>query len=182
MGDIGMFEPVEISIVPMAVEHLGGVADLERRCQAAPWSEELFRADLDHPDEAIWRVAVDGAGAVIGFGGLYCCAPEGHVHNLATDPGLRRRGLASGLLAAVIRDGLTRGVRHVTLEVRAGNVAAKELYRRFGFLPGGVRPRYYQPEGEDALILWAHDVDTEAYGRRLDELAPQTAQPEWVRR
>ena len=44
-------------------------------------------------------------------------------------------------------------VRH-TLEVRAGNVAAQALYRKFGFEEAGVRKGYYQDNGEDAIIMW----------------------------
>jgi ribosomal-protein-alanine N-acetyltransferase len=60
----------------------------------------------------------------------------------------------------------------MTLEVRTSNTAAQKLYQGFGFAPAGVRRRYYSDNGEDALIMWAHDVNTPAYGERLDELAP----------
>jgi len=54
--------------------------------------------------------------------------------------------------------------------VRMGNAGAQELYRRFGFVPAGVRKGYYAETGEDALVMWAHDVDGPAYGERLREI------------
>ena len=55
----------------------------------------------------------------------------------------------------------------------ANNEPAQTLYRRFGFAPVGVRKNYYPITGQDALVMWAYDVDTEEYARRLDELAPE---------
>jgi ribosomal-protein-alanine N-acetyltransferase len=56
----------------------------------------------------------------------------------------------------------------MTLEVRVSNAAAIAMYRRFGFAPSGVRPDYYADDGEDALIMWAHDVDEPAFLTRVD--------------
>lgn len=58
----------------------------------------------------------------------------------------------------------------MTLEVRASNEVAQALYRRFGFVPVGVRARYYE-NTEDAIIMWAHGVATDEYAQRLALLA-----------
>ena len=58
----------------------------------------------------------------------------------------------------------------VTLEVRASNEPAQTLYRRFGFAPEGVRPRYYRSPTEDALILWVRGIDRPAYEHRLERV------------
>jgi ribosomal-protein-alanine N-acetyltransferase len=55
------------------------------------------------------------------------------------------------------------------LEVRASNEAAQQLYRKFGFLPAGVRARYYEGT-EDAIVMWCHDIQSPEYLRRLEEL------------
>ena len=62
------------------------------------------------------------------------------------------------------------GVVDATLEVRVSNDAAQAMYRRFGFAPEGVRPRYYRSPTEDALILWARGIDRAAYRRRLGSI------------
>ena len=78
-----------------------------------------------------------------------------HLMNIAVDPSLRRRGIASALLSALLEridDG--SGSAQLTLEVRPTNRSAIALYERFGFRSAGTRPRYYQDNGEDALIMW----------------------------
>ena len=47
------------------------------------------------------------------------------------------------------------------------NTGAQELYRRFGFEPVGVRKNYYQEVNEDALVMWAHEVDQPEYAELL---------------
>ena len=73
------------------------------------------------------------------------------------------------LLSDLARRALERQAHHLTLEVRADNQPALALYTRFGFAPVGVRPHYY-PGGEDALIMWARDIDTDDYQGRLDAI------------
>ena len=93
---------------------------------------------------------------------------EGHVTNIAVHPDRHRHGIGIRLMVVAMQEAIARGVRAMTLEVRMSNVAAQEMYRRFGFVPGGVRRNYYAEVGEDALIMWAHDVDSAEYARRLD--------------
>ena len=67
----------------------------------------------------------------------------------------------------LVRRAIGRGSDSITLEVRASNKAALALYRRFGFAPSGVRKDYYKDPTEDALVLWAHEIDSPAYAERL---------------
>ena len=70
-------------------------------------------------------------------------------------------------IARTARDG---GTRNLTLEVRVSNKPAQALYYRFGFHPAGVRKNYYVETNEDALVMWAKDIDSGAYARRLATL------------
>lgn len=81
---------------------------------------------------------------------------EGHVVDLAVMPSSRRHGVGRRLLLSLVAELRIRGARAITLEVRAGNLAALSLYRGAGFAVEGRRPRYY-PDGEDALLLWQRD-------------------------
>jgi [ribosomal protein S18]-alanine N-acetyltransferase len=98
---------------------------------------------------------------------------EAHITTVATAPAYQRSGVATALILDGIHALRGTGVKHVSLEVAAGNEPAQALYRRFGFAPVGVRPNYYPRTGEDALVMWVYDVDSEAYGSRLEELARQ---------
>ena len=79
---------------------------------------------------------------------------ELHINTLAVAPEFRRRGYATALLQAVMREAETEGAVKATLEVRASNAAALALYERLGFRISARRPGYYTNPQEDALILW----------------------------
>ncbi|MFF1878244.1 ribosomal protein S18-alanine N-acetyltransferase [Leifsonia sp. NPDC058230] len=80
-------------------------------------------------------------------------AIEGDIQTIAVAPAARRNGLGRTLMLALIGEARKRGAREVFLEVRADNPGAQTLYRQLGFEEIGVRPRYYQPDGVDALVM-----------------------------
>ena len=138
-------------IVPMAEAHVAAVAALERSCFSAPWSEQSVREELSNP-LSLWLVAlVDGQ--VAGYVGSQTVLDEADMMNLAVDPACRRQGIARALVEALTAALAERGVRSLTLEVRASNEGAIALYRTLGFAQVGRRPNYYTKPREDALIL-----------------------------
>ena len=78
--------------------------------------------------------------------------------------------LARLLALNLEREAVARGARHLTLEVRMSNEPAQAMYRRFGFHPAGVRKNYYVETNEDALVMWADDIDTDEYAERLSTI------------
>lgn len=160
---------VPVEVVPMRRRHLRGVVAIEQDVNPRPWSTRLFAGELRMPTSRVYVVASSGF-EVVGYAGLMTTLDEGHVTNVAVHRDHRRRHVATMLLLALFRRAVERGVADLTLEVRASNAAAQELYRRFGFAPGGVRRGYYADSGEDALIMWAHGVDGPEYAARLAAL------------
>ncbi len=158
-----------VSIVPMRRRHLRGVVRIEGAVCPRPWSVGLFLSELGAGASRRYLVARAG-GSVIGYAGLMIGAGEGHVTTLAVDPAWQRRAVGTRLLLKLARSGVDEGCSGLTLEVRMGNIGAQALYRRFGFVPAGVRRGYYTETNEDALIMWAEDVDEPEYGRRLDAI------------
>jgi ribosomal-protein-alanine N-acetyltransferase len=157
----------------MRTRDLAGVLRIEQASFDVPWSRRLFVEELAQRRSRIYRAAWEGR-TVVGFGGLMLVDDEAHVNNIAVDPERVGRGIGRALLSDLARRALERGARHLTLEVRADNEPALALYRRFGFAPVGVRPKYY-PGGEDAIVMWARDVDDTAYQRRLDDIDAELA-------
>jgi [ribosomal protein S18]-alanine N-acetyltransferase len=90
---------------------------------------------------------------------------EAHITNLFVEPRSRGRGVGRRLLVGLIQGAVDRGARHLTLEMRPDNEAARALYASVGMAPVGVRTRYYGDE--DALIMWAHNIDSPEYRERL---------------
>ena len=165
-----------VHIVPMRRRHLRGVVAIEQVTNHRPWSLGLFMGELRMPTSRHYLVALDGH-LVVAFCGLMIIGDEGHITNIAVHPDHRRRSIASRLMLATMRRAVAEGLSGVTLEVRASNVAAQELYRRFGFAPGGIRRNYYADLREDALIMWAHDLDSDRYQVRLDDIEAALPSP-----
>ncbi len=157
---------VEVVIAPMRTKDLRGVLRIEQAVFPQPWSHRLFVEELAQRKSRAYRAAWVGR-TVVGFAGQMFIDDESHVNNIAVDPEWQGRGLGAVLLADLVRTALDRGARHLTLEVRVGNEPALALYSRFGLAPVGVRRNYYPVTGDDALVMWARDIDTAAYAERL---------------
>jgi [ribosomal protein S18]-alanine N-acetyltransferase len=165
-------EPGDLEVVvgPMRRRHLRGVLRIEHRVYPRPWSMGLFMSELGFRAGRVYLVArVDGA--VVGYGGLMLVQDDGHVTTLAVDPEWHRHGIGARLLLALGAAAVERGARNLTLEVRIGNRPAQELYRRFGFVPAGIRKGYYVETNEDALVMWANDIDGDEHRARVAALA-----------
>jgi ribosomal-protein-alanine N-acetyltransferase len=158
-----------LRIMPMRRRQLRSVIRIEEECYPRPWSATLFLSELAQRTSRRYTVATLGP-MVVGFAGLMVVDDEGHVTTLTVDPPWQHHGVGTALLLDLARAAVERGLRHLTLEVRASNAHAQVLYRRFGFAPGGIRRNYYAETGEDAIVMWAHDIDSEEYGRRLESI------------
>jgi ribosomal-protein-alanine N-acetyltransferase len=163
-------EDLVVHLVPMRRRHLRSVLRIESQVYPRPWSLGLFMSELALRSTRAYYVArVDGE--VVGYGGLMVVADDGHVTTLAVHPEWQRRTIGTRLLLALAGEALRRGATSLTLEVRMSNGPAQHLYRRFGFAPAGVRRGYYVETNEDALVMWAHDIDRPEYRQRLADLA-----------
>ena len=124
-----------------------------------PWSHSLFVSELALRSTRAYVVAKVGRD-IVGYAGLMMSLSDGHVTTIAVEPTLHRHGIGTRLLLALAREGIARGATALTLEARLSNKPAQEMYRRFGFVPVGVRKGYYADTGEDALVMWAYEVDS----------------------
>ncbi len=116
------------------------------------WSRSMLQEELAGENRD-YRVLVDDAGVVVGYAGLLAVGPEADIQTIAVHPSLRGRGQGRRLMRALLDRADEGGVREVFLEVRADNPVAHGLYASLGFEDIGVRPRYYQPDGVDAVVM-----------------------------
>jgi len=141
----------EAEIRPLSYPDLPQVIAIERRVFPTPWSLAMFVLELSK-QSGICLAAVE-QGRLVGY--LICSRYDTvwHIMNIAVDSGHQQRGLASALLAELYRRVDDERARF-TLEVRRSNAVAIHLYEREGFRAAGMRRRYYQDNGEDALVMW----------------------------
>ncbi len=142
------------------------VLDLERATFSTPWPRKVFLDELKAEGRAY--LVAEHAGRVVGFGGLMVMGPDAHVNTLAAVRPGPVPAVGTRLMLELISRGLEGGAALLTLEVRASNHRAQEFYRKFGMAPVGIRKHYYQDD--DALIMWAHDIDGADYRDRLDRI------------
>lgn len=137
---------------------LDAIMAIDRESFTNPWSREMFEWEIANSDVARVFVGELSTGAVVAYCATWLIFDELHINTLAVDPAWRRQGLARRLLEGVFARTAQEGARRATLEVRAENVAALELYRGLGFQVHGVRRGYYQQPPDDALILWRESL------------------------
>ena len=150
--------PVELVVAPMRTKDLRGVLRIEagglrRAVVATGCSSRSWPSGRPGPTGRL------GGPSIVGFAGLMLVDDEAHVNNIAVDPDWRAAALGR---CPPLRPGppaLERGARHLTLEVRVGNG------RRWPSTPGSAWPRSgcvptTTRAGEDALVMWARDIDS----------------------
>ena len=134
-----------MNIVVMQERHLVALAEIERACFHAPWSENMLREELG---KGIFLVAEqDGrtAGQTV--------LDEGYITNVAVSPDFRRQGIARALIAELTAKAGENKLAFVTLEVRESNAPAIALYTGAGFAPVGKRKNFYSNPTENAVLM-----------------------------
>ena len=127
------------------------VIAIERRSFPTPWSLAMFVLELSKPAGVCLAAFEDET--MVGY--LICSRYDTvwHLMNVSVDPDRRRERIATALLTKLI-ERIGDPHSQLTLEVRQSNHGAIALYERFGFRSAGIRRRYYQDNGEDAVIMW----------------------------
>ncbi|HEV3071434.1 MAG TPA: ribosomal protein S18-alanine N-acetyltransferase [Solirubrobacteraceae bacterium] len=146
-------ETAPVEIRRLGYPDLPQVITIERRAFPTPWSLAMFVLELSKASGICLAALLPERRRLAGY--LICSRYDTvwHVMNIAVDPSHRRLGIATELFAALYARVDDPDARY-TLEVRQSNHSAIHLYEREGFRAAGLRRRYYQDNGEDALIMW----------------------------
>jgi ribosomal-protein-alanine N-acetyltransferase len=145
---------VPVVLRPMRRTDLEAVLAIERRAFPHPWSRGFFEKELAASQArcTVATLAADAAAPIAGYTVAWRVVDEVHLLNVAVHPERRGGGIGRCLVVDVLDDGVAHGGRVVYLEVRAGNVAGRRLYRRLGFRDLGIRRGYYGV-GQDAIVM-----------------------------
>ena len=140
-----------MTIVKLEKNHVPQIAEIEKCCFSDPWNEESIASELENR-LSLWLVALEGD-RVAGYVGSQTVLGEADMMNIAVHPDFRRKGIGEALVKKLIAELSQRGCHSLTLEVRASNGPAKNLYEKLGFVLVGRRKNYYFHPREDADIL-----------------------------
>ena len=135
----------------MTAADVDAVCAIEEATFARPWSRASIENELTN--SCARYVVLRRGGETVGYAGMWLVIDEAHVTNVAIRKDLRGQGLGEKLMRALIQRAADSGMIWMTLEVRRSNAAAQGLYRKLGFVDVGWRKRYYEDNGEDALLM-----------------------------
>lgn len=144
---------MDISIRKMEEKDLERIMEIENQAFTTPWPKEAFLLEITKNQLARYLVA-EVENMVVGYGGIWLILDEGHVTNIAVDSRYREKGIGKKLVEGLISLCSEEKIMAMTLEVRASNIAAQNLYKKYGFTEFGIRPNYYADDKEDAIIMW----------------------------
>lgn len=154
-----------VQIRPMQAADLGQVQSVDQLSFSMPWPLSAFRYELFENELSLLWVAelasYQAPNLVVGVIVVWLVLDEAHIATLSVHPDYRRRGIGQALVATTLAAAVRKKMASATLEVRAGNLAAQQLYKRFHFKVIGRRPRYYRDNNEDALIMTINKLGPE---------------------
>lgn len=152
-----LLDALTAEIMPMKAEHVAAIAELEKLCFSAPWTEEGIAEELEN-ENAHFLCAVSGE-KILGYIGVHEVCGEAYIDNVAVHPDYRRFGLGEKLLQAAQENAFGRGCEFISLEVRKSNVGAISLYKKLGYQTVGERKNFYTNPAEDAVIMTLKECD-----------------------
>jgi len=127
------------------------VVAIENASFGAPWRQASFARAVADPHHNFFVAELDGR--LVGYAGMWVEGNQAHIAKVAVTEGYRRRGIGTALLQQLLDQARRLGLAQAYLEVRRGNLAAQQLYRRFGFRFERVQHNAYADDGEDALVF-----------------------------
>ena len=135
----------------MTIDDVDGVAAVEAATFPTPWSRDAFASEMKNV--AARYLVAEKDGSIIGYAGAWIILDESHITNIAVMESCRGQGIGRRLTHGLMQYLSNLGAAYATLEVRKSNAVAQSLYVSLGFIKLGVRKRYYEDNGEDALIM-----------------------------
>jgi ribosomal-protein-alanine N-acetyltransferase len=158
--------PDRMTIEPMTTGDIPAVSRIERASFSTVWPSDAFYNELSTNKVAHYFVGRIGD-QIVAYGGIWVILEDSHITTIAVDPAFRRKRLGEVMLLHLIDEASARGAAWLTLEVRESNVAAQQLYRKYGFTTVTMRRGYYSDDNESAMVMWAGNLKSELYRNRI---------------
>lgn len=139
----------------MKTEDIDTVIDIEKHSFSTHWPKRIYRQELNKNKFAHYYV-LEVDGKIIGYAGMWVLEEDAQVTNIAIIPEYRGMKFGERLFSFILQKAIQLGSRRFSLEVRASNIIAQRLYRKFGLVPGAIRKGYYTDNQEDAIVMWVN--------------------------
>lgn len=146
----------KIEIVPFNENYIDDIFKISNMSFTTSWSYESIKEELNNKFAKYVVAKINDI--VIGFGGVWLILDEGHITNIAVHPEYRGIGAGDMIIEALIELCKLEGITSMTLEVRASNIIAQNLYKKHGFIEAGIRKNYYSDTKEDGIIMWKYNL------------------------
>ena len=154
---------IKIKLEKLKKEHIPSIMEIESVSFGKyHWSKDSFLAEIDNK-LAHYYVFANNNGKVISYCGFWNILGEGHITTFAVRDGFKGQKIAEQMMLYIFEQAKTLDIKWFTLEVRASNIPAINLYKKYGFETSGVREKYYQDNNEDALIMWTPDIQSDKF-------------------
>lgn len=153
---MGKKAPGKVTYRKMNEADVPAVHEIEVASFPTPWTEESFYYEMSENQFAYYLLAVDEQDTILGFCGMWMVVDAAQITNVAVSKSARGRGIGEGLMNEAMNIAREHNMDVMSLEVRVSNDVALNLYRKLGFLAGGIRKGYYTDNQEDALVMWVN--------------------------
>lgn len=140
----------------MTIDDVQAVHKIELASFPTPWTLDSFYYEMTENQYAHYLVAEYETGEIIGFCGIWLVIDAAQITNVAVVKSVRGQGIGETLMREAMRVAKEANMDVMSLEVRVTNTVAQNLYRKLGFLDGGLRKGYYTDNQEDALVMWVN--------------------------
>lgn len=147
---------MDVDIVPMELCHIDSVVKISEESFPVSWSKESYINEVKNP-LAHYLVAILN-NKIVGFIGVWIVIGEANITNIAVSKDFRGHSIANLLMNTALNLCKKNNVIDINLEVRASNIKAQNLYKKFGFIEEGIRKKYYEDNKEDAILMWMHNL------------------------
>ena len=161
----------QFAIEPMRDADVPTIQEIERHIFSTPWPRNAYYRELASRNSAYYIVLRrDGAGepAIVGYGGMWRMYDEAHVTTIGVRQDLQHHGYGRILFAGLVQAAYDMGAKWITLEVRASNDNAMQMYELYGFKVIGRRKGYYTDNGEDAIVMWSDSIYSPRFRRAYE--------------
>ena len=163
-----------LEIQPLTALQVPEIVALDKICIGGLWTAEAYLREINSSRSSLlalnlWDDELLPQRKMIGMACLWAIVEEAHVTLLGIHPDYRGRGLGQLLLLTLLEEAIARQLEWATLEVNVNNHRAIALYKKFGFQVAGTRKGYYQPTGDDALILWLKGLQQQQFKSCLSQ-------------